>query len=137
MRLRGESGVAARLVPVTVTVVGLILAAAEADRISVGAALMRVRSWPLRELVVGEPDDQRDDDAQQDDPNESTTAFEREVDAKPGTREVACGHTEPEHPQDSALPGQRKRKIRIPETWPWAHQLVTCIELGLTLDPTG
>lgn len=35
----GESGVAARLVPATVD--GLILAAPEADRISVGAALMR------------------------------------------------------------------------------------------------
>ena len=100
VRLQGESGVAARLVPVTVD--GLILAAPEADRISEGAAL-----------------------------------FEREVDAKPGTREVACGHTEPEQPQDFALRGQRKRKIRIPETWPWAHQLATCIELGLTLDLTG
>ncbi|MER6174619.1 hypothetical protein [Streptosporangium sp. NPDC001681] len=37
VRLQGESGVAARLVPVD----GLILAAPEADRISVGAALMR------------------------------------------------------------------------------------------------
>ena len=35
--MRGESGVAARLVPVD----GLILAASEADRISVGAALMK------------------------------------------------------------------------------------------------
>jgi hypothetical protein len=42
------------------------------------------------------------------------------VDAKPGTREVACGHTEPGQPQDFALCGQRKRKIGIPETWPWA-----------------
>ena len=39
VRLQGESGVAARLVPVTVD--GLILAAPEADRISEGAALMR------------------------------------------------------------------------------------------------
>ena len=39
VRLQGESGEAARLVPVTVD--GLILAAPEADRISVGAALMR------------------------------------------------------------------------------------------------
>ena len=38
VRLQGESGVAARF-PVTVD--GLILAAPEADRISVGAALMR------------------------------------------------------------------------------------------------
>ncbi|MFI6742763.1 hypothetical protein ACIBI9_58560 [Nonomuraea sp. NPDC050451] len=83
------------------------------------------------QLVLGEPDDQRDDDAQQDDPNESTSAFEREVDAKSGTRGVACGRAEPE------LRGRRERKIRIPATWPWAHQLATCIELGLTLDPTG
>jgi hypothetical protein len=40
VRLPGESGVAARLVPVTVD--GLILTAPEADRISVGAALMRL-----------------------------------------------------------------------------------------------
>lgn len=57
------------------------------------------------------------------------------MNAEPGTREVACGHTEPEQPQDSALRGQREREIRIPETWPWAPQLATCIELGLTLDP--
>jgi hypothetical protein len=49
VRLQGESGVAARLVPVTVD--GLILAAPEADRISVGAALMRLArghyaNWP-------------------------------------------------------------------------------------------
>jgi hypothetical protein len=86
-RLQGESGVAARLVPVTVD--RLVLAAPR------GPDLGRrcpdgVRSWPLRELAVGELDDQRDD-AQQDDPNESTSAFEREVDAKSGTREVACG----------------------------------------------
>lgn len=37
--MQGESGVAARLVPVTAD--GLILAAPEADRISTGAALMR------------------------------------------------------------------------------------------------
>jgi hypothetical protein len=40
VRLPGESGVAARLVPVTVD--GLILAAPEAARISEGAALMRL-----------------------------------------------------------------------------------------------
>jgi len=98
---------------------------------------MRFARGHYAKLAVGEHDDQRDDDAQQDDPNESTSAFEREVDAKSGTREVACGHTEPKQPQDFALRGQRKPNIRIPETWPWAHQLATCIELGLTLDPTG
>ncbi len=39
VRTQGESGVAARLVPVTAD--GLILAAPEADRMSVGAALLR------------------------------------------------------------------------------------------------
>ena len=39
VRSQGESGVTARLVPVTAD--GLILAAPEADPISVGAALMR------------------------------------------------------------------------------------------------
>jgi hypothetical protein len=63
VRLQGESGVAARLVPVTVGC--LILAAPEADPIS----------WPLRELVVGELDDQRDDDAQQDDPDEGDRRY--------------------------------------------------------------
>jgi hypothetical protein len=31
--------------------------------------------------------------------------------------------------------GQRKRKIRIPETWPWAHQLRTCFLAALALPP--
>ena len=31
--------------------------------------------------------------------------------------------------------GQRKRKIRIPETWPWAGQLNTCLLLALALPP--
>jgi hypothetical protein len=42
VRLQGESGGAARLV----TVDGLILAVPEADRISVGAALMRFARGP-------------------------------------------------------------------------------------------
>jgi Transposase DDE domain group 1 len=29
--------------------------------------------------------------------------------------------------------GQRKRKIRIPETWPWAQQLATCLLTALAL----
>jgi hypothetical protein len=77
----------ARLVPVTVD--GLILAAPRCGPDLGRRCPDEVRSWPLRELVVGELDDQRDDDAQQDDPNESTSAFECEVDAKSGTREVA------------------------------------------------
>jgi hypothetical protein len=31
--------------------------------------------------------------------------------------------------------GQRKRKIRIPATWPWAQQLTTCLLTALALPP--
>jgi hypothetical protein len=31
--------------------------------------------------------------------------------------------------------GQRKRKIRIPETWPWARQLAACLLAALALPP--
>jgi Transposase DDE domain group 1 len=31
--------------------------------------------------------------------------------------------------------GQRKRKIRIPETWPWASQLATCFHAAFALPP--
>ena len=31
--------------------------------------------------------------------------------------------------------GQRKRKIRIPLTWPWASQLATCLLAALALPP--
>jgi hypothetical protein len=31
--------------------------------------------------------------------------------------------------------GQRKRKIRIPATWPWAHSLAACLRAALTLPP--
>jgi hypothetical protein len=31
--------------------------------------------------------------------------------------------------------GQRKRKIRIPETWPWAQQLADCLLTALALPP--
>ena len=31
--------------------------------------------------------------------------------------------------------GQRKRKIRIPTTWPWAPQLATCLLTALALPP--
>ena len=31
--------------------------------------------------------------------------------------------------------GQRKRKIRIPETWPWADQLATCFHAAFALPP--
>jgi Transposase DDE domain group 1 len=32
--------------------------------------------------------------------------------------------------------GQRKRKIKIPEHWPWAHDLATAFHLAFTLTPT-
>jgi hypothetical protein len=31
--------------------------------------------------------------------------------------------------------GQRKRKIRIPTTWPWAQQLAACLLAALALPP--
>ena len=31
--------------------------------------------------------------------------------------------------------GQRKQKIRIPETWPWAHELDACLRTALALVP--
>jgi hypothetical protein len=31
--------------------------------------------------------------------------------------------------------GQRKRKIRIPETWPWAQQVAACLLAALALPP--
>lgn len=33
--------------------------------------------------------------------------------------------------------GQRKRKLKIPETWPWAEQLATCFLAILALPPPG
>jgi hypothetical protein len=32
--------------------------------------------------------------------------------------------------------GQRKRKIKIPETWPWACELVAAFALAFALTPT-
>jgi hypothetical protein len=32
--------------------------------------------------------------------------------------------------------GQRQRKIKIPETWPWAHELATAFRLAFALTPT-
>ena len=32
--------------------------------------------------------------------------------------------------------GQRKRKIKIPETWPWAHDLAAASALAFALTPT-
>jgi hypothetical protein len=41
------------------------------------------------------------------------------------------------HTAARIIRGQRKRKIRIPATWPWAHQLAACLEFGLALNPDG
>ena len=32
--------------------------------------------------------------------------------------------------------GQRKRKIKIPETWPWASDLAAAFQLVFALTPT-
>jgi hypothetical protein len=32
--------------------------------------------------------------------------------------------------------GQRKRKIKIPEAWPWAHELAAAFSLAFALTPT-
>jgi hypothetical protein len=39
------------------------------------------------------------------------------------------------HTAARIIRGQRKRKIRIPATWPWAHQLATCLLTALALPP--
>ena len=41
------------------------------------------------------------------------------------------------HTAARIIRGQRKRKIRIPETWPWSHDLAVCIAFGLALNPSG
>ncbi|GLW99350.1 transposase [Microtetraspora sp. NBRC 16547] len=33
--------------------------------------------------------------------------------------------------------GQRKRKIKIPQAWPWAHELADCFTFALALAPPG
>ncbi|TMR10295.1 hypothetical protein ETD86_40200 [Nonomuraea turkmeniaca] len=33
--------------------------------------------------------------------------------------------------------GQRKRKIKIPKTWPWAETLAACFTFALGLAPPG
>jgi hypothetical protein len=37
------------------------------------------------------------------------------------------------HTAARVIRGQRRRKIRIPETWPWAHELATALTSALTL----
>jgi hypothetical protein len=41
------------------------------------------------------------------------------------------------HTAARIIRGQRKRKIRIPQTWPWAHDLAACLQFGLALNPSG
>lgn len=38
-------------------------------------------------------------------------------------------------PTTLVLDGQRKRKIKIVETWPWAHELETCFRTAFALVP--
>lgn len=39
------------------------------------------------------------------------------------------------HTAARIIRGQRKRKIKIPETWPWANQLAACLLAALALPP--
>jgi len=39
------------------------------------------------------------------------------------------------HTAARIIHGQRKRKIRIPATWPWAQQLAACLLTALALPP--
>jgi hypothetical protein len=39
------------------------------------------------------------------------------------------------HTAGRIVRGQRKRKIRIPQTWPWAQQLAACLLAALALPP--
>jgi hypothetical protein len=39
------------------------------------------------------------------------------------------------HTAARIIRGQRKRKIRVPTTWPWAQQLATCLLTALALPP--
>jgi hypothetical protein len=55
----------------------------------------------------------------------------------------AFGDTEPKtlryrllHTAARIVRGQRKRKIKIPETWPWAHELAAAFDLAFALTPT-
>ena len=54
----------------------------------------------------------------------------------------ALADTEPEtlryrllHTAARIVSGQRKRKIKIPETWPWARELEACFRTALALVP--
>jgi hypothetical protein len=52
------------------------------------------------------------------------------ADAEPKTLRYRLLHT-----AARIVRGQRKRKIRIPATWPWAQQLVACLLAALALPP--
>jgi hypothetical protein len=53
------------------------------------------------------------------------------ADAEPKTLRYRILHT-----AVRLVRGQRKRKIKIPETWPWAHELETAFQIALALTPT-
>ena len=40
------------------------------------------------------------------------------------------------HTATRIVHGQRKLKIKIPESWPWAHDLATAFDLAFALTPT-
>jgi hypothetical protein len=53
------------------------------------------------------------------------------ADAEPKTLRYRLLHT-----AARIVRGQRKRKIKIPQTWPWAHDLATAFVLAFALTPT-
>jgi hypothetical protein len=55
------------------------------------------------------------------------------ADAEPKTLRYQLLHTAVR----LALGHQRKRKIKIPETWPWADALLACFTFALALAPPG
>lgn len=39
------------------------------------------------------------------------------------------------HTAARIIHGQRKRKVRLPQTWPWAPHLAACLRTALALPP--
>jgi Transposase DDE domain group 1 len=54
------------------------------------------------------------------------------ADAEPKTLRYRILHT-----AVRLVRGQRKRKIKIPETWPWAHELEAAFQAAFALSPTA
>ena len=59
------------------------------------------------------------------------SASARSREAEPKTLRYRLLHT-----AARIVRGQRKRKIKIPETWPWAHELAAAFALAFALTPT-